>query len=110
MENLKIRETTNESHASAKRSGGTADQTGGNHHGSKSTGKGSEITLAETSKTLEFHRIIEMLKERALTEKARQRLEALSPILSETELECSIRETTEAREILEHMGRLPWCP
>lgn len=60
-----------------------------------------------TSKTLEFHRIIEMLKERALTEKAQQRLEALSPILSETELECSIRETTEAREILEHMGTPP---
>ena len=42
-----------------------------------------------------------------MTEKARQRLEALSPILSETELECSIRETTEAREILEHMGTPP---
>lgn len=63
--------------------------------------------MNQTYKILEFDRIIEMLKERALTERAKERLEHLEPMVSENELIHRKAETTQARKILEQMGTPP---
>lgn len=63
--------------------------------------------MNQTYEVLEFNRIKEMLKERALTEKAKERLGQLEPILSENELMHRKAETTQARKILEQMGNPP---
>lgn len=58
-------------------------------------------------KILEFNKITKKLAEYACTEGAKERLTALEPILSESELERSLRETTEARTILDAAGQPP---
>lgn len=70
------------------------------------TGKVWKI-MNQAYKTLEFNRILEMLKERALTENAKMRLEELEPLMSENELMHRKMETTQARKILEQMGNPP---
>lgn len=56
---------------------------------------------------LEFNKIKEKLAEYACTEKARERIAALTAYLSESELEHSLKETTEARKILDLAGTPP---
>lgn len=63
--------------------------------------------MNQAYKTLEFNRILEMLKERALTENAKMRLGELEPLMSENELMHRKMETTQARNILEQMGNPP---
>lgn len=56
---------------------------------------------------LEFNKIIEMLCENAASENARQKLLELKPYMSESEVTAKIRDTTEARMILDHIGSAP---
>lgn len=56
---------------------------------------------------LEFQSIIDKLIEYTVTDKAKQRFMELTPILSEAELRISLRETTEARRLLDVYGNPP---
>lgn len=63
--------------------------------------------MNQTEKILEFDRIKENWKELALTEWARKEIEETLPCLSELELRARLRDTTEARIILEKCGNPP---
>ena len=63
--------------------------------------------MNQTEKILEFDRIKENWKELALTEWARKEIEETLPCLSEVELRARLRDTTEARIILEKCGNPP---
>ena len=56
---------------------------------------------------LEFDKIRELLKEGASTERARERIDALAPILDQERAEAAIEETTEARKVLDSLGTPP---
>ncbi len=56
---------------------------------------------------LEFNKITDLLKEHCLTEKARERFHKLEPLLKEKELRNKLRETTEARNLLDMQGAPP---
>ena len=56
---------------------------------------------------LEFDKIIKQLEEFACTRAAMERIRALSPALSESEVRAGIRETTEARLMLDQCGSPP---
>lgn len=58
-------------------------------------------------KTLEFHKIIELLKDCAATEEGKEKLAELKPYLSEQELRLALRDTTEARVLLDNLGNAP---
>lgn len=51
--------------------------------------------------------IRELLKEGASTERARERIDALAPILDQERAEAAIEETTEARKVLDSLGTPP---
>ncbi|MEM1483949.1 DNA mismatch repair protein MutS [Oscillospiraceae bacterium PP1C4] len=57
-----------------------------------------------TNNTLEFDRILETLAELALSQKAKERLRSIKPFLNERECKSKMKETTEARKILEGIG------
>lgn len=57
--------------------------------------------------TLEFNKIIDQLEELALTDGAKQKIRDLKPYLSETQILSRLKETSEAREILDHVGTPP---
>jgi dsDNA-specific endonuclease/ATPase MutS2 len=61
----------------------------------------------KTFQLLEFDQIIEKLKEYSYTQKAKEQFEQLIPYLSEIELRIKMRETTEARIILDKIGTPP---
>lgn len=63
--------------------------------------------MEPTFQTLEFDKIKKILKEYTYTEGARQKVEELGPYLSETELHKALRETTQAREIVDKYGLPP---
>lgn len=56
---------------------------------------------------MEFDRILEMLKENANTAEAREQIEGLKPYREERELRRCLRETTQAREMLDLLGTPP---
>lgn len=56
---------------------------------------------------LEFNKIKEQLAEYACTDSAKKRLRELVPYLSETELLHGLKETTEARKMLDQAGQPP---
>lgn len=56
---------------------------------------------------LEFNKIINQLQEYTVTEKAREQFEDLKPYLDESELLNKIRETSEARKLLDIYGTPP---
>ncbi|MBD5393561.1 MAG: DNA mismatch repair protein MutS [Lachnospiraceae bacterium] len=60
-----------------------------------------------SAKMLEFDKIIEQLESLAYTQKAKQQIRNLSPSLSEAEVKASLRNTTEARIMLEKCGTPP---
>ncbi|MEG0541502.1 MAG: DNA mismatch repair protein MutS, partial [Angelakisella sp.] len=60
-----------------------------------------------TTTTLEFHKILAQLSQLALSERAQQRLLALSPTMSERECRKRMSETTEALRIFEAVGTPP---
>lgn len=63
--------------------------------------------MDQTYRILEFNRIREQLADYACTEAAKERLLHIEPYLSERDLEHSLRETTESREILDAAGMPP---
>jgi len=73
---------------------------------SRISGK-KEVNMTNTYKTLEFDAIIEKLKGCCLTDQAKESFDKLAPFLSETELTAALRDTTEARKILDTMGSPP---
>ncbi|WP_349669637.1 DNA mismatch repair protein MutS, partial [Lacrimispora sp.] len=63
--------------------------------------------MNHTFQILEFNRIIEKLEELALTEGAKERIRNLTPELKEAEVRKNLRDTTQARMILDQMGQPP---
>ena len=56
---------------------------------------------------LEFDQIINKLQENACTLKAKERIRNLEPVMSESEVRAQLRETTEARILLDRYGDPP---
>jgi DNA mismatch repair protein MutS2 len=56
---------------------------------------------------LEFNKILQKLSEYAISDKAKQKLLELRPYLSEREVKAKIKDTTEGRKILDHIGTPP---
>ena len=63
--------------------------------------------MHQAEKILEFDKIKEMWSGYALTEKAKQRVREQVPYLAEMELAVALRETTQAKELLEKCGIPP---
>lgn len=63
--------------------------------------------MINTEKILEFDMIKKKLSELAYTDKAKIEIEKLSPYLAETEVKRKLRETTEARTMIEKCGLPP---
>lgn len=57
--------------------------------------------------SLEFYKILSMLSDHAISEGSRQKLKNLRPFLSEREVIAKLKETTEARNILDSIGSPP---
>lgn len=60
-----------------------------------------------SAKMLEFDKVIEQLEGLACTEKAKEQIRALAPSLSESEVKARLRNTTEAKIMLEKCGTPP---
>lgn len=56
---------------------------------------------------LEFNHILKQLEELAYTEKSKEKIRELKPYLRETDVKVALRETTEARKMLDAMGNPP---
>lgn len=63
--------------------------------------------MENTFKIIEFDKIIEQLQSHANTEQARRQAAELRPFLGETELRKNLRDTSEARQMLEETGTPP---
>ena len=70
----------------------------------KETDKERYFYQTPSARMLEFDQIIEKLEESACTEKARETIRNLAPSLSETEVAAQLKNTSEARLMLE-IGR-----
>jgi DNA mismatch repair protein MutS2 len=67
-----------------------------------------EIKMIEKSmRALEFDKILEMLSNYAVSDNAKMKLTELKPYLSEREVIAKLKDTTEARMILDHIGTPP---
>lgn len=69
--------------------------------------KHMEAIMEQTFFTLEFHSIINQLEQLALTNWAKKEIKKLKPYLSEREVKYHLKETQEAKLILEHQGNPP---
>ena len=63
--------------------------------------------MNQTEKILEFDKIKEIWSALALTDSAKREIRETEPVLSEVELRARLRETTEARTMMEEMGTPP---
>ncbi len=63
--------------------------------------------MKQTIEILEFNKILKQLSEMAVSDKAKQKLLGLEMILDEKICELKMRETTEARRILDSLGTPP---
>ena len=63
--------------------------------------------MINPEKALEFDKVKEIWASLALTERAKERLREIKPILSENELAARLRETTQARQMIEGWGNPP---
>ncbi|RFZ80606.1 DNA mismatch repair protein MutS [Lacrimispora amygdalina] len=63
--------------------------------------------MNHTFQILEFNRILERLEELAHTDGAKERIRNLTPELKEAEVRKNLRDTTQARMILDRMGQPP---
>lgn len=63
--------------------------------------------MNQTFKILEFNKILEQLKQHTNTAWAKERALKLEPFLSERELSKNLRDTTQARQLLEQIGTPP---
>ncbi|WP_148410397.1 endonuclease MutS2 [Murimonas intestini] len=64
--------------------------------------------MEQTFQTLEFDKIKDILEEYAYTKAAREKIRELVPYLEESKLRHSLKETTQAREILDKFGMPPF--
>lgn len=65
------------------------------------------IEMNQTEKILEFDKIKEIWSALALTDSAKREIRETEPVLSEVELRARLRETTEAKTMMEEMGTPP---
>lgn len=65
------------------------------------------IEMNQTEKILEFDKIKEIWSALALTDSAKREIQEAAPVLSEVELRARLRETTEAKTMMEEMGTPP---
>lgn len=63
--------------------------------------------MVDTEKILEIKEIKTLLQEFAYTESAKEKIKNLCPLLSEREVKAALRETSEAKIIIEKMGNPP---
>lgn len=63
--------------------------------------------MADTEAVLEFNKIKEIWKELALTEQAREEIDEAGPLMEETKVRARLRETTEAKKMMEAYGQPP---
>ena len=63
--------------------------------------------MNHTFQTLEFNRILEKLESFSHTETAKEQIRNLTPELKEAEVRKNLRDTTQARMILDRMGQPP---
>ena len=63
--------------------------------------------MADTEALLEFNKIKEIWKELALTEWARKQIDEAVPLMEETKVWARLRETTEAKKMMEVYGQPP---
>lgn len=63
--------------------------------------------MNRTFEALEFINILKQLEEYAYTERSKEKIRALTPYLRETDVKVALRETTEAREMLDKLGNPP---
>lgn len=63
--------------------------------------------MADTEAVLEFNKIKEIWKELALTEWAREQIDEAGPLMEETKVRARLRETTEAKKMMEVYGQPP---
>lgn len=63
--------------------------------------------MNQSEMILEFHIIKQMLSDYALSEQAKTRLKQLTPTLNEQECHRRIKQTTEAKQMIEHFGNPP---
>lgn len=63
--------------------------------------------MADTEAGLEFNKIKEIWKELALTEWARKQIDEAGPLMEETKVRARLRETTEAKKMMEVYGQPP---
>lgn len=63
--------------------------------------------MLDTERVLEFNLVKEKLIELAYTDKAKEEIRNMRPYMSESELHARMRETTEARQLLEKAGSPP---
>jgi dsDNA-specific endonuclease/ATPase MutS2 len=68
---------------------------------------GGFIMQEKSMLALEFHKILSQLSDNAISEQSRGKLKALKPYLSEREVIAKLKETTEARRILDSIGSAP---
>jgi dsDNA-specific endonuclease/ATPase MutS2 len=74
----------------------------------KSYRRKMEVKIMEKSMiALEFNKILEKLSEYAVSENAKQKLLELSPYLNERDVKTKLKDTTEGRKILDHIGSAP---
>ncbi len=63
--------------------------------------------MTKSITTLEFNKIIDMLCENAISDHTKNKLKELKPYLDERKVLASLKDTTEARKILDHIGSPP---
>ncbi len=61
----------------------------------------------KSNNALEFNKILDRLSEYALSQKTKQKLLELKPYLKEWEVNARIKDTTEGRKVLDHLGTPP---
>ncbi len=63
--------------------------------------------MLQAERDIEFDKIKEIWMELALTEWAKEKIKNTAPYMSENELLAKLRDTTEARQLIENVGRPP---
>ena len=64
-------------------------------------------SMIDTERALEFNIIKDKLVELAYTDKSKEQMKELKPYMSEGELRAKMRETSEAKQLLEKAGNPP---
>lgn len=64
--------------------------------------------MNHTFQTLEFDKILVQLEENAFTKHAKEKARALTEFMSEMDLQVALRETSEARKIMDEVGTPPF--